>query len=103
VTTLTSSIHIYAVKYSWEDKWCLRASDSATMAEASDQHSQWVLLGIRDLQAELPDEKTLLAAQVSSLRKTQAKVMAEAEAAHTKLEEAVQSLLSLPAPSHDQA
>lgn len=103
MTTLTHNIYLYAVKYSWEDQWFLRASDSATMAEHSDTSSQWVLLEARALTAELPDEKVLLTSQVMALRKTQAKIAAEAQAAHMKLEETIQSLLSLPDLTHGQA
>ena len=100
MTTLTQTIHLYAVLYSWDKTWNLRCSDSANMAEHSDDTSQWVYLESKVLEAELPDEKDLLRQQIVSLRKVQAKVMAEAQSAHTKLEETIQSLLSLPDLSH---
>lgn len=93
---LTNKIHLYAVKYRWEDEWQLRASDSAGMAEYSDADSQWVYLETRQLEVDLPSRKDLLLAAVASLRAAQQKTMAEASATHTKIEEIIQSLLALP-------
>lgn len=96
---LTTTAHLYAVKFSWEDEWILKACDSPTMAEHSDEISIYVYIGPRELTAEIPDEKELLRSSIASLRLRQAKIAAEAQTAQTKIEETIQSLLALPAPS----
>ena len=98
MTTLTAKVYLYAVSHSWDREWILRASECATMSEQGSACSQYLLIGERTLTAILPSEQELTTAAIAALRAQQTKITAEAESARTRLEEAIQSLLALPAP-----
>ena len=100
MTQISQTVYLYAVSHSWDKEWRLNSTTSPTMADASDEHSQWVLLEERVLTAELPAAEDLLAEQIAGLNSAKQKVRAEAQSTITKIEETIQSLLALPDNSH---
>jgi hypothetical protein len=78
-------------KYAWEGKPEFRL----TMSDMSHNGPEWVCLGPREVEVEVPDGFDPRPLQVAALRAEREKIVAEAEAKKTNIDEQIMQLLAI--------
>jgi hypothetical protein len=94
MATITIEAFVTYEKWDWEDKpsYRIHADDMSTCGTA------YVTIRKQAFMVEIPDDFDPRPLQIQALRKEKSKVLAEAEAKATNIEEQIQRLLCLEAP-----
>lgn len=88
---VTIKVFLHWHKYDWEEK----PSYQLWRCDISDQGPEYVCLGEREVEVEVPDEFDPRPHQIASLRAAKSKVLAEAQVKANNIEEQIQRLLCL--------
>jgi hypothetical protein len=78
-------------KYEWEAKPEFRL----TMSDMSDSGPEWVCLGPREVEVDVPDGFDPRPLQVAALRAEREKIVAECEVKKTNIDEQIMRLLAI--------
>jgi hypothetical protein len=94
MATVQIEAYVTLTKYDWEEK----PRYTLDCCDMSEHNTDAITLRKQTFDVEVPDEFDTRLARIDNLRKKQRKVMAEAVAAQTELEEQIQRLLCIEAP-----